>query len=207
MLEGENCLTAKDGEDAGDYNTRRIGFGHREGPGFVYAMQPEGMNICKVGATTDPQQRAKSIVSHSPSPVRFRHLVRVKSKRHALLWERWVFGQKLNRSHGEWVYVDDALDMAFEEIAPALCMTDAFDMPTVRARAPKPLSEEFMEFAQEYYDLLDAFDGYEFEANKAMGFGSTAYVANLSAGIPPSNWRERLAAYKTAQGLPPSGEG
>lgn len=71
--------------------------------GYVYAIQPEGMSLLKIGATTNPKQRATMLSAFTPMRLRFVRLIRVASKNHALIWEQQVLARTMKyASHGEW---------------------------------------------------------------------------------------------------------
>lgn len=89
-------------------------------PGYVYAMQPEGMDIVKIGATISPESRLNQMRLYSPQPMVFRHLLRVRSSRHAHIHENQILAWSHPSSHhGEWRTDLDLIDSLFECVSPA----------------------------------------------------------------------------------------
>ncbi len=109
-------------------------------PGFVYAIQPEGMDLVKIGHTSDPAGRAQVIASFSPVPMVFRHLLQVSSHDVSKVFEAMVLGLTQNvASHGEWRRDLDFVDDCFGCIAPAVDRLGDFQITKKLPRWKNPI--------------------------------------------------------------------
>lgn len=59
---------------------------------YVYMMQPEGMDACKIGHSCNPRDRRMTIQGSSPVVINFVRVVMVESKRVASAYEQIVRG-------------------------------------------------------------------------------------------------------------------
>lgn len=112
-------------------------------PGYVYAMQPAGMSIVKIGSTNQPLVRIESLASFSPVPVRFRHLLQVSCARSARVFEAAALGwTNACAAHGEWRDDLALVDDAFGCIAPAVDVVDDFPMIQRHPRKRRVVSDD-----------------------------------------------------------------
>lgn len=107
---------------------------------YVYLIESDGNGPLKVGHSADPMQRITSLQSQAPGDLRFVRVLAVASRAAAAQFEAyalsWLSG---HTSKGEWVTCRASAEQVFNEIAPAVDVTDGFifDRPDPkRGRAP-----------------------------------------------------------------------
>jgi hypothetical protein len=170
-------------------------------PGYVYAIQPVGLDLVKIGCTSDPASRAESIASFSPLPMTFRHLLRVSCFGAAKAYEAYVLGATHSvASHGEWRHSLEFVDDCFGCIAPAVDATADFSikhrkgskrngMTLERADGLAAVAEAIARIASEKKGL--AYWEAEMEARKQVGLGGyVSRIGDKSIGLA----REYLSA-------------
>ena len=98
---------------------------------FVYAFRVPAAGVCKIGQTQDPTLRASQLRSMSPLPVEWVRVLWVGGRAEAKDAEAAILHELApHRSHGEWVKDGPHVIAAFDLIADAVDVTDAFDART-----------------------------------------------------------------------------
>lgn len=160
-----------------------MGSGGRRGPeksrgrgwimkksGFVYAIEPVGLGVVKVGCTSNPSQRAESLAAFSPVKMVFRHLLDVGNWGRAKVWESEILAwSRGSISHGEWRSDLELIDQLFAFIAPAADVSDRHAIKRKPAGFRTPRTSDQRDFLLEVADFEDVFEGTTFEAAPVIG--------------------------------------
>ena len=149
--------------------------------GLLYLAQPDDMPIYKVGVTGDVTQRLWQFQSQSPHAMRIIRVLDCGPRWRANAYERFIHSW-LTRysSHGEWYTDIDAIHQHFDEVSPAVDITDEIPLP--KPLSDKPISLEYLEF------ILACGEAEEAGVNLTRTLG----VVNRYAVKPTKGWRERL---------------
>lgn len=110
-------------------------------PGFVYALQPQGLDLVKIGCTHDPVGRAEQLGSFSPMPMAFRCVMQVSCFEAAQVFEGLILHLTSDvATHGEWrgnlPFVDDCMRC----IAPAVDVTGDYGIVLRRPARRKAMT-------------------------------------------------------------------
>lgn len=112
-------------------------------PGFVYALQPQGLDLVKIGCTQDPRFRAETLASFSPMPMRFRCVLQVSCFQVAKIFEALLLNLTADvASHGEWRENLPFVDDCFGCIAPAVDVTESYEITLRRPSRRASMSFE-----------------------------------------------------------------
>lgn len=157
--------------------------------GFIYALQPVGMSVVKIGCTQDPIARAGQIASFSPSPMVFRHLLDVGGMNIARTFEQDILGWSCHSAgHAEWRSDLTLIDDLFAAVAPAVDVLDQFEIPVKKTNRGSRLHSDEMEcrmILAAYYDRCPS--GMS-EARQAIGLRHFAAVASKATAQRACDW-------------------
>ena len=138
--------------------------------GHVYAIQPVGMDVVKVGTTTDPVGRTAQLAAFSPVPLVFRHLLMVDTKRCGQTWEADILGwSAFSGGYGEWRSDLALIDELFACIAPAVCVKDQYEIKRSRARPGVRMSPDALQDQMDFVTYLDLYEGWDHDALRKVG--------------------------------------
>ena len=91
---------------------------------YVYAIQPIGMDIVKIGYTRNIDARTKQLASFSPVQMQMRHLRVFTSENEARATEKRILSTIVNcGGHGEWRNDLTAIDDVFRGIGGEITMS------------------------------------------------------------------------------------
>lgn len=173
--------------------------------GFVYAVQPVGMSIVKIGSTNQPKARIEALASFSPVTVTFRHLLQVSCARVARIQEAALLGWTNSCAmHGEWRGDLELVDDCFACIAPAVDVAEDYQMITRRPKIHRVLSDSRIEDLLAFGEAVELLEerlrpqlgnNAKVAAHQALGMAWTSTPVNK---VIADNARAYLAAARGA---------
>lgn len=156
--------------------------------GFVYAIQPIGMDCVKIGTTNNPTQRALSLAAYSPVPLVFRHLLQVETKRVGCVFEADILGWSMFATGwGEWRTDLDLVDDLFACVAPAVCVRDEYTIQRGKTKGGARLHPDETHGRADVAVYMDMARGNEWDARSAIG------LHNQPTECTVARAREKLA--------------
>lgn len=159
--------------------------------GFLYLAQPDDMPIYKVGVAGDVAARLHQFQSQSPHTMRVIRVLDLGPRWRANAYERYIHSWLTPySSHGEWFTNLQAIHEQFDQVAPAVDVTDQIPSrgePKSRHRPPMSL---------DHLDYILACDEARASGLNVSGIFGVAYS---HVHKPRKDWRKRLQAYLDKQ--------
>ena len=155
---------------------------NKGGPGYVYAIQPVGMDVVKIGTTTTPKTRAWALSAYSPVPLVFRHLLQVETKRVGCVFEADLLGwSDASTGWGEWRNDLALIDDLFACIAPAVCVRDDFKIERGQIKSGSRLSPDDLYGRADVAAYRDLAPGHHWNIDAAIGLTNQPTTKHYSA--------------------------